>query len=228
MQGNRHFCLFFLFALIFSCEEEEVSLLTYPSVYHKSELESTGKLRVFSLAGEINNNSVINRFIQNDTSFYNYYFYYINNEHGIMDTVYFVDRQHARLSHQYTNMDCMPAMGRRNLILTQTDTASICCTYGEVFTRSFSYYLVRVKPEVHSEFIYSSTRGDYYFGFWGQRKYVFNESHGQLVAPMILYIKHSVNYYSGFENNFLQPDFYSNLAVGDTVTLMESVILLEK
>ena len=162
--------LFFLLltALIFSCEDEdEASVFSYQSAYHKSGAESKAKLRVFSSAGEINNNSVIKRLLQKDSSFYNYYFDYISNGPGIMDSVFFVDRQHARLSHQDTNRDCMLSIDRTQLILTETDTTSICCTFGDVYTRSFRYYLVKVKPEVHSEYIYSSTRGDYFFGFLG-------------------------------------------------------------
>ena len=87
--------------------------------------------------------------------------------------------------------------------------------------------MVSIKPQVDSEFIYTST-GGYHFGYNGQRKFVVKESRGQLVAPLILYTLHAGKFENGFVNNELQPDFYSNLAASDTVALMEFVIFFEK
>jgi hypothetical protein len=88
--------------------------------------------------------------------------------------------------------------------------------------------MASVKPQVHSEFIYTSTGGNYHFGYNGQRKFVVKESQGQLVAPLILYTLHSGKFDSGFVNGELQPGFYSNLAAGDTIALMEFMIYFEK
>jgi hypothetical protein len=76
--------------------------------------------------------------------------------------------------------------------------------------------------------VYSSIAGNYIFAYTGRRKFVFQEAGGQLVAPLILYNLHSKNFDGGFVNNTLQPDFYSTLAEGDTVALMEYQILYEK
>ena len=88
--------------------------------------------------------------------------------------------------------------------------------------------MARVKPDVLSEYVYSSIAGNYIFAYSGRRKFVFQESGGQLVAPVILYNLHSKNFDGGFVNNTLQPDFYSILTEGDTVALMEYQILYEK
>lgn len=228
MPGNRFYFFLFLVGLIFSCEEEEGALITNPSVYHKSGIEPVGNFRVFSSTGEIKDNAVINRLGQYDTAFYRGYSQYIGSGPGIMDTVYFFKERHAILNHEYKNLVCLFNVEGNQILLTETKATSKCCYSGEVFTRSLPYYLATSKPEVESEFIFSSDRGYYSFGFIGRRKYVLSESNGQLVAPLILYTQHSTRYALGYVNDFLQPDFYSNLAVGDTVTLMEYTIHFEK
>ena len=229
MPGYRFCSFLFLVVLLFSCEaDNKTSLLTYPSVYHKSGFEAVGNLRVFSSTGEINNRSIVSRFNQYDTSYFNSYANYINSDPKIMDTVDFVNGQDAMLHHESKYLDCLLEMESDLLILTEIDVNSRCCNQGEVLTRSLPYYMCRVKPEVHSEFLYSSTGGNYRFGFTGRRKYVLQESDGRLVAPLILYNLHSKNFESGFVNNFLQPDFYSILTAGDTVTLREYQLLFEK
>ncbi|HEX6893494.1 MAG TPA: hypothetical protein VF141_22435 [Chryseolinea sp.] len=145
-----------------------------------------------------------------------------------MDSVKFVDRQHAMLDHENNNTNCLLAIESDLLILTETDASRKCCFAGEVFTRSLPYQLVRLKPEVHTEFIQSSSGGNYSFGFTGRRKYVLKESYGKLIAPLILYTRHSEKFESGFVNNVLQRDFYSNLDPGDTLSVMEFQIHFEK
>jgi len=145
-----------------------------------------------------------------------------------MDSVNFFDSQHAVLDHENKNLDCLLTIENDFLILTETDASKKCCSAGEVFTRSLPYQMVSMKPDVHAEFIHSSRGGNYSFGFTGRGKYVLKESHGKLVAPLILYTRHSEKFESGFVNNVLQRDFYSSLAAGDTLSLMEFHLHFEK
>jgi hypothetical protein len=228
MFGNRFF-LFLLLLASLSCDDDnETSALTFPSVYIKSGIEAVGKLRVFAVTGELKQNSIVSRYNQYDTSYFNGYANYIRNDPGIMDTVYFLNGQSAVLSHESKDLDCLLTKENNSHILTESVVASKCCTYGEVVTRSLPYFMARVKPDVFSEYVYSSIAGNYIFAYSGRRKFVFQESGGQLVAPVILYNLHSKNFDGGFVNNTLQPDFYSILADGDTVALMEYQILYEK
>ncbi len=111
------------------------------------------------------------------------------------------------------------------LILTSADTITKCCTFGEVFTRSLPYNIGQIKPVVYSEFIQSSVRGYYNFGFIGREKFVVEQSGNELTAPIINFTLHSGNSSFDFVNNILQPYFYKNLSVGDTLTLKEYQIL---
>lgn len=230
----RHFRFLFLVAAgiyIFSCGEDDPDPITYPSVYQKAGTEAVGSLRLFTSQGEIRSQAIISTFMQRDTPSFNIFVRMVRTYEGIMDTVQFIDPQHARLSHEWEIFDCSFSADNELLILTRSEISPECCFPGDIYTRSLPYYLSRVKPEVHSEFIYSSTGGNYYFGYRGKRKFVLRKGpDGKIVAPMIWYTRHSANMnrYSGNLNNMLQSDFYRNLVAGDTLTLMEFNILFEK
>jgi len=114
------------------------------------------------------------------------------------------------------------------LILTRTDT-SIGYSYGDEFTRSPAYYIGQFKPEVYSEFLVSSTRGDYQFGYITREKFILKKTVGQLVAPFILFTLHRNQLqYWGYVNNILQDDFYKKISAADTLTLKEYLILYKK
>lgn len=229
MLTNRFFLLLLIVVVSLSCEDdEEGSSLTYPSTYHKSGIELVGKLRVFALTGEITQNSIVSRYNQYDTSYFNNYAAYVGNNKGVMDTVYFLDGQRAVLNHEYKDLDYLVTRETNSYILTEKVAAGKCCTYGEVMTRSLLYKMSSVKPDILSEYINSSVGGNYYFAYTGRQKFIFKESNRRLVAPLIFYNLHSMNFESGFVNNFIEPEFYATLAAGDTVALMEYQILYEK
>lgn len=217
----------FVVVLVFSCEKEEVSSITYPSAYHKSGLKAVGNLRVFTSAGEIKRKSIVNRFSQYDTSYLYHYARSLGNDPKVMESVNLLDNQHAILDHEGKDLNCILATESNLFILTETIASRTCCFSGDVYTRSLPYHLVMMKPEVQHEFIQSSKGGNYTFGFTGRRKYVLKESHGKLVAPLILYTLHSGKFENGFVNSVLHDNFYSSLAAGDTLSLMEFQVFFE-
>lgn len=227
MPLKRLMFLSFLTTLIFSCAEDESRLVDYPSLYHKSGVEAGG-LRVFCLQGEIRDDAVVSRFQQLDTPNYYNFVRYVRDYPGVIDTVEFYDAKTSRVSHQYSNKDCSVTREGDLLVLTASNAIRECCFYGEAFTRSVRYFLGRVKPDVQSEFLYSSVMGHYYFGFIGRTKFVFQKSRGGLVAPFIQFTVRSGVHERGFLNNVTQPDFFRMLVEGDTITILESVILFKK
>lgn len=229
MSGSRFFFLLFIPALMLACKEDKkASLLIYPAVFHKSGVEAIGNLRVFSSTGEIKNSAVISRFNRYDTSYLNSYAHYISGDPQIMDTIDFITGQGARLRHEGLDLNCLLTMEGDLIILTERNVTRKCCTTTEVLTRSLPYHMSRLKPEVHSEFLQSSTGGNYNFSFTGRSKYILKESDGKLVAPLILYNLHARNFVSSFINNLLSAGFYSTLAAGDTVALKEYQLVFEK
>ena len=229
MKIDKFLFLFFLIILIFSCKKDEpFKQLTYPSVYYKSGIKIAGDLRVFSTSGEIKDPSITSRFLATDSLSYSYGADQIGNNPGTMDSIKFSDAQHAIVKEGYSQYNCAVDQENKELILTRADT-SARLIYNEQFTHSITYNIRQVKPEVYSEYLVSSTRGDYIFGYTGKEKYVLQESNGQLVAPEILFMQHHLLvYYNGRANNILQNDFYKNIPTGDTVSIQGYLLLYEK
>jgi len=144
-----------------------------------------------------------------------------------MDSIRFVDEQHAIVNDGYAHRSCTIDHENEALILTRTDTSQSTCS-GDQFTRTMTYYVGEIKPVVYSEYLVSSTRGYYVFGYTSTGKYVLQESNGQLVAPEIFFVYHTTNYYQGNTNNILQDDFFKNMAEGDTASIMGYQLLYEK
>jgi hypothetical protein len=222
--------LFFLLwgTAIFSCKKNDDTQIRYPSAYHKSGLKTTGDLRLFSSNGEISDPAAISRFNLLDSANFTIYADYIRDNQETMDSIQLQDPQHAIMIDQYTAKNCFLTRERGRLILTRADT-SIGYSEADEFTRSPSYYIAELKPEVYSEYLISSTRGFYQFGYTGREKFILDRSGGQLAAPLIFFTRHrQFQDYSLYVNNFLQKDFYKNIPVGDTITLREYLVLYEK
>src|ERR1051326_2637021 len=228
MKIDKILFLSFLIILIFSCKKEApFKQINYPSAYYKSGIKVAGDLMVFSTAGEIKDPFIINRFLP-DSSIYSSYADQIGNNPGTMDSIKFSDAQHAIVKESYSQYNCIVDQEKKELILTRADTSD-GSSYPEQFTYSIRYNIGQVKPEVYSEYLISSTRGDYLFGYTGKEKYVLQESNGQLVAPEIMFIQHHLpGYYTGRTNNILQNDFYKTIPTGDTVSLQGYFLLYEK
>jgi hypothetical protein len=228
MERSRFFFPLIFIVLAFSCEKNEVSSITYPSIYYKAGVVPAGNLRVFSSEGEIHSRSVVSRFSRYDTSYLKHYANSLKGDPKIMDSVRLIDINHAMMSYENKILNCVTTIDNNIIILTDTDTSTVCCSANEVFTRSLPYQMVQMKPAIHNEFIQSSSGGNYNFGFRGRRKFVLRETLGKLVAPLIVYTRHSEKFESGFVNNLLQKDFYTSLVAGDTLSIMEFQVLFER
>jgi hypothetical protein len=228
MKSNRFLFLFLLALVIFSCKKNDSTQITYPSVYHKSGMKTAGDLRVFSSNGEILDAGVISRFNLLDSANFTLYANSIRDDHFIMDSIYLQDPQHAIVIDRYVPTNCLITRSGNRLILTGADTI-IGYSSGDEFSRTTAYYIGQIKPEVYTEYLISSTRGAYAFGFTGREKFVLDRSGGQLVAPFILFTLHGQQQQStSYVNNILQEDFYKNISVGDTISLKKYLALYEK
>jgi hypothetical protein len=226
IRSNR--IIFALLILAFSCNKDDVSPINYPSSYTKSGFEFTGGVRVFSTTGEIKSASIVKRLTKLDTPLFNIFAHYLRHER-VLDKLDFVDSKNNVVDSEYRERNCSFETAGDLVILTEIDTTRACCYYQEVFSRSWRYKIGRIKALIYSEFIVSSTRGDYLFGFNGSIKHVFMKNGGDVVAPVIMYYRHSpAQVESGYTNNVLQPAFYKNLASGDTIAIIESRVLYER
>jgi hypothetical protein len=228
MKSKQLLFLLLLVLVTFSCKKNDTTQITYPSVYHKSGLKTAGDLRLFSSNGEIRDPAVKSRFIQLDSAQVNSFSKFIRDYPGHMDSINLQDAQHAIINDGYVSMNCVITQSGNRLTLTRADTI-IGYSSGDEFTRTIAYYIGQIKPEIYTEYLISSTRGAYSFGFTGREKFVLDKSGGQLSAPLILFIQHNQQQQPiSYVNNILQEDFYKNIAVGDTLSLKKYLVLYEK
>ena len=232
MNVSSRLFLLFIGVFIFSCSKDSLSDLDYPSTYHKSGIKPNGSLRVFSSAGEINNRDIISRFNQTDSSFFNNTSDNIGNYPGKMDSVYFSDAGNAIMTEYNTALHCLVKQEGKNFLLTRADTTK-GTTYLNEMSHNITYYLGQVKPDLYSESLYSSTRGDYYFNYSATEKFILSKPGEELVAPILEYklYRAAVNGGGdnfGYINNILQDDFFKNLDKGDTIIIKDFLITYEK
>lgn len=224
MKGVSTIVLLFIF--LFSCEKDD-SQPSYPSVYSKSVVKAIGNTRLFSKQGEISDPVLINRFYVKDSSWLD------KTARGLetnltMDTVRFLDRERAVMVDGNFPYNCSVKMDDDRLILSRPDT-SFGISIGDLYTRSLNYHAGLVKPEVFYEYLQSSVRGNYEFGYAFRNNFVLKETSGQLVAPVLLFNHHRLTgSFFGFLNNDLQADFINWFANGDTVVLKQYQITYKK
>jgi hypothetical protein len=219
----------FLCAVALCCQDDDSN---YPINYHKSDIHPAGSLRVFTRHGEIKNQFVINRFILRDTSTYNYWASAIVN-YPYLDTIRFSSESKAVVSFFYETIQCSARNTFSTIVLTRSDTTRGFTPRNEL-THQVRYLICEEKPEVYSEYLHSSTRGNYLFGFAAREKFVLKRDGAYLSAPMLMFITQYMvgeNEYYGigdYINNTLDSDFYLNLEEKDTVSLMEYQLRFEK
>jgi hypothetical protein len=216
-------------SLIISCNDKEVQpSISYPSMYYKSGLEPGRGFRVYTKDGEVKDKLTLEKFLAIDSTYFNNMNYNLRTHSYYMDSVKFSRPHQATLFRSNSEIDCTTSNSGGLIVLTQNVTIDQCCSYPEVITRTFGYYILQVKPNVFSESIYSSTRGAYLFTYVFQPKSILMKYNGKLVAPVIEYVRHSEVYYDrAMLNNILLPDFYKYLAEGDTLTLTNSFFTFE-
>lgn len=216
----------FFCAVALCCQDDDP---TYPIIYRKSAILQAGRLRVFTHQGEIKDQYVINRFIFRDTSTYNFWASVLINQ-PYLDTIRFISESRAVVTFNYATIQCSARNTISTIVLTQYDT-TWGFTEGNEITHQVSYLIVKEKPEIYSEYLHSSTRGLYLFGFTAREKFVLKYHGAQISAPIIMFMWYHSNansFRGNYVNNSLENDFYRSLEEKDTVSLLEYQLLFEK
>ena len=229
---NRISFLLFLclVSIIYSCQKDSLSGTPYHSTYYKTGIIPTATLRLFTSNGEITDPSLIDRFKGADSNLFNDRATYIANEQGFMDSIMFPDEQNAVVVDYYNRTGCKVIYQKGKFLLTQAGV-STGYSYDDIFTNTIFYFIGQIKPDVFTEYLVSSTRGNYQFGYTAGFKYILERKGEKMFSPLIQFITHhSLTYQgnAGYVNNMLQEDFYTKLAVGDTVALREYDLLYER
>ena len=228
IKAKRLITVSFFLLLFFSCNKENDFDVSYGSLYYKSEAQKVPVVHYYNQNGEINNTSIPSFWIQDDTA-YSTYLLGLQLQPGRFDTIKFLSQQEAVIKIYSTETKYTTANDGGNMILTSKDNISGYSS-GDEYTKSPPYYSVKYKTEVASEWIRSSVRGDYIFGYLGKSKAVVDKSGDKLVLPFLFIRQRRGGFIRGayMENNLLQPDFYKNIMAGDTIVIMEAKVFYSK
>ena len=216
---------FLLCSIQWSCSKSD-GKIPYNSLYHATLIKSESGISVYSNHGRIGDGEIVKRFIATDSIYFSYMRDEIVNPYSTYhDTVEFIDEHHARMYVDYKWVSCNLSEQFPRLILTRNDTVTVYGIPYNPYSQTLPYWLCQYKPAIYQEWLESSTRGYYLFSYSGNEKFAFKLSGDQLFANMMLYVIHQnvpqsgFVVQSGYVNNFLDENFYQNLAVGDTVTV---------
>jgi len=217
------------FLLLFiSCNKENDFDIAYGSLYYKSEAQKLPVVHYYNQNGEISNTSIPSFWIQDDTA-HSTYLLSLQLQQGRLDTIKFLSQQEAVIKTYNIETKYTTSNDGSNMILTSKDLISGYSFWDE-YTKSPNYYSLKYKTEVASEWIRSSVRGDYQFGYSGRTKAVIDKSGDKLVLPFLFIRQRRGGFSRGsyIENNLLQPDFYKNIMPGDTIVIMEAKVFYSK
>jgi hypothetical protein len=141
-----------------------------------------------------------------------------------MDTVRFIDPENARI-YDYSYRDYSITKQNSDILLSSKSNIQLLIS-GDVFTKSAMYWINQYKPPVYSEYISSSTGGNYVFGYETKYLFVLSPVKGTVKANWIIMTVRSL------KNNFQvysiqnKPDFnfYRSMTATDTVVLQQYVV----
>lgn len=213
-----------LYSLQWSCSKSG-GQISYHSIYHKTGIQAESKLLVFSNQGQITDPYTIGRYIAMDGDGINYYSNSLIDPYNhYQDSIEFIDPTHAKLLVDQAWVNCDLIDQFPLFILTRKDTTTSNIDY-DPYSQSLRYWISQFKPEIYQEWLISSTRGYYLFGYTAREKYVYKISGTQLCAQMTLFVNHNL---TGYVNNFMDEKFYLNLPAGDTISVQSYSLKYER
>ncbi len=215
----------FLF-FIFSCKKENIGF-DYGATYYKSSIQQFGIPRYFTSNGEITNSTVIRNYFDADTLRFRFLFENAMHQ-GYYDTL-IISSPNEVINNTY-NQRLRYAAAKDGQRLVCTLDSILNYSGPDEYTKSPTYYLLHYKPKVYSEWLYSSVRGDYIFGYHGEGKTVLEADESRIIFPLILYQQRRNGQYprSSYLNNYIAKDFVKSIMPGDTLTILEARVYYDK
>jgi len=205
--------------------------------YVKSEMIRVGPWRLYKQNGEVTDkNAFYDPAYAYDTANFREAAENIKNtlSSANIQSVRFMNPHEAWVKLYPTGRDCSVTATENGFVLTRNDTttAGVC---GEQMTRHLNYFIGTEKPEIYSEWLYSSTGGGFCFGYTGRQKHVFNGHPLAFYAPYTIFIVRTTSVTGDLihigmftSNNNLTHDFYKHLDKTQTVSLMQYGLLFER
>lgn len=221
----RSFIVIFI-AIIFlcSCKKDDQFSIEPSSLYYKSSIEMRGSMKMYTRDGEIKDPLILYKYYGLDSAWFTSRSQTLFPGRGRMDTVRFIDSEKARI-YDYSYRDYSITKQNSDLLLSSKSNIQLLIS-GDVFSKSPMYWINEYKPPVYSEYISSSTGGNYVFGYETKYLFVLSPVKGTVKANWIIMTVRSP------KNNFQvysiqnKPDFnfYRSMTATDTVVLQQYVV----
>jgi hypothetical protein len=218
-----------LLLAVISCKKDGSFPLNTPAVYYKTSKLQTSATRVFTLSGEIKIPSLIYRFENLDSS----YLIALSNQlfpyKGRVDSIRVKDAKNIDVNDAYQYKPYKAVSRGNQITLTAKDTTTDFSN-NEVYTRTIHYNIGLYKPPVFQEYLFSSVRGVYVFGYT-----TLNQLHLKTEGDRLrlAWIIGTIHYTNGSTNvisiqNKIDLNVNKSLAAGDTVVVREYAVFYEK
>jgi hypothetical protein len=218
-------------AIIFfsSCKKDDEFLIEPSSLYYKSSIEMLGSMKMYTGNGEIKDPLIIYKYYGLDSAWFISRRKILFPERGRMDTIRFIDPENARIYDYYSYRDYSITKQNSDLLVTSKSNIQLLIS-NDVFSKSPMYWINQYKPPVYSEYISSSTGGNYVFGYDTKYLFVLSPAKGIVKANWIIMTVRTPN--NNFQVYSIQnkPDlnFYRSMAATDTVVLQQYVVSYTK
>lgn len=224
MRSSFFFLVLTGYFLIYSCKKETAIQINYNYTYQKTGSAAAGPIRVFARTGEIRDYKIVKKItILDSADFTSVGYDWGFNQ--LMMNCSFSNAGQGVVTNYYTSENCTSIQVNGYLRLNGSNNIT-GYSGGDIYTHSFLYNIVQMKPIVFNQYLASSTNGNYQFEYTGLQTYIFTQWQHQLVAPVFLYAVRSNNYYySGYFNNIPDYNFFKQIPVGDTLILQEFYLL---
>lgn len=197
----------------------------YGTKFSRTSYEISSNFQVYAHGTKITDPNIHSRFKTLDSFFL---------AHTISFLLFSVDRtsvkvtdaDNAIVDNQGLIDTCKYVVDENRIILTRRDTLSGLHAI-DPFSLLPNYYLVKYTPPLFGEWIESSTRGQYIFGYLTSKQHVFEYVGGRFEAPYIVYrLYREGNIFRSFIlNNFVRESFSHEIAVGDTLDFLTGKIV---
>lgn len=226
----RCFSAVILLLLAASCSKNAANVnVSYNALYFKNVAKAVGTIRLFARSGEINDAVVLSRYLDADSNYYKYFPDKIVALGEWLDTLIIKNRDTAIIKLYNTPNKYLVTSQAGKMVLISVQMATGYQFY-ETYSRSFDYYANQNRPVISNEYLVSSTRGIYEFGYVCRPRYVLNQAgNGGLAAPVVAFFQHKSNgeNYANYFNGSLQQGFYQQIPLGDTVSLNEFQLIFD-
>lgn len=219
----------FLLVIFLSCSKDGTAFLNSPGIYFKDNITLTSETRVFTSTGQVKNSNIVQRFDSKDSAFYGAFRNEVYFYRGKMDSLKVTSSGIMEVNDNYQYRSYEVTSKGKNITLTARDTTA-GYSYEEVYTRTLLYYLGFYKPPVFSEYLVSSTRGQYQFGYSTLQQYYLVQQDNLFNVHWVFAIAHKANGSTNFLRlqNKADLNFYKKLNTGDTVTIREYELTYDK